>query len=184
MGNARGMCGTLDADLKVQRTIKRVEFTASLCILTKITRSTAAHVDNKSIIDGFWGGRKEGYRPNNKSCRVGSNSQKKWSQTTTTAHVTEGGVIFPSCFPGWVARAARLPNGRGGDHRHVGNFSTATTGFKLRFNTPAKRHCDIPCVTVRKVSPRSLTWALWIVRSEHRNFVRCECEKPWKPNTS
>ena len=56
---ARGMCGTLDEDLKVQRTIKRVEFTAFLCFLAKITGPTTAHVDNKGIIDGFWRGRKD-----------------------------------------------------------------------------------------------------------------------------
>ena len=51
-----GMHGTLDADLEVQRTIKRAELTALLCLTRKATGPTMVHVDNKGIIDGLWGG--------------------------------------------------------------------------------------------------------------------------------
>ena len=42
-----GMCGTFDADLHVQRTIKREELTAILCFLGWIGGPTTAHADNK-----------------------------------------------------------------------------------------------------------------------------------------
>ena len=46
------MYGTLDAELEVQRTIKRAELTALLCI-----GPTVVHVDNERIIGGLWSGR-------------------------------------------------------------------------------------------------------------------------------
>ena len=49
----RGICGTLDAELEVQRTVRRVELTAFFC-LRRIIGSTAAHVDNKGINAGLW----------------------------------------------------------------------------------------------------------------------------------
>ena len=51
-----GMHGTRDADLEVQRTIKRAELSAFLCLPRKATGPTMVHVDNKGIIDGLWGG--------------------------------------------------------------------------------------------------------------------------------
>ena len=51
-----GMYGTLDAELKVQRTIKRAELTAFWCLLRKAIGPTVVHVDNKGIIDGLWRG--------------------------------------------------------------------------------------------------------------------------------
>ena len=54
MGPMRGMYGTLDADLEVQRTIKRAELTAFLCLSRKVIGPTTVHVDNKGIIDGLW----------------------------------------------------------------------------------------------------------------------------------
>ena len=47
-----GMCGTLDAELEVQRTTHRVELTAFLCLLRKAIGPTVVHVDNTGIIDG------------------------------------------------------------------------------------------------------------------------------------
>ena len=44
------MYGTLEAGLEVERTIKRAELTAFLCLLKKV------HVDNKGILDGLWRG--------------------------------------------------------------------------------------------------------------------------------
>ena len=51
-GPVHGMYGTLDAELEVQRTIKRAEVTALLCLLTAII----GHGDNKGIINGLWRG--------------------------------------------------------------------------------------------------------------------------------
>ena len=39
MGPTHGMYGTLDAELEVQRTIKRAELTAFLCLLKESHRS-------------------------------------------------------------------------------------------------------------------------------------------------
>ena len=46
MGPLHGMYGTLDAELEVQRTIKRAELTAFLCFLRKVICLTNVHVDN------------------------------------------------------------------------------------------------------------------------------------------
>ena len=54
--SVRGMRGTLDAELDVQRTIKRAELTDVLCLLTGVVGPTTAHVDNEGIIDGLWTG--------------------------------------------------------------------------------------------------------------------------------
>ena len=51
MGPMRGMHGTLDAE--VQRTIKKAELTASLCLFKSTVGPTTAHVDTKGIINGF-----------------------------------------------------------------------------------------------------------------------------------
>ena len=50
------MYRTLEAELEVQRTIKRAELTAFLCLLKKVIGATMVHVDNKGIIDGLWRG--------------------------------------------------------------------------------------------------------------------------------
>ena len=46
-----GCWGTLDAELEVQRTIKRAELTAFLCLLRKAIGPTMVHVDSKGIFD-------------------------------------------------------------------------------------------------------------------------------------
>ena len=56
LGPMHGMYGTLDAGLEVQRTIKRAELMAFLCLLRKAMGPTMYHVDNKGIIDGLWRG--------------------------------------------------------------------------------------------------------------------------------
>ena len=53
-----GMCGSLDAEYEVQRTIKRAELTAFLCLLRKVSGTIKVHVDNKGIIDGLRKGEK------------------------------------------------------------------------------------------------------------------------------
>ena len=61
LGRMHGMCGTLEAGLEVQRTIKRAELTAFSCLLKKNIGATKAHVDSKGIIDGLWKRRDEMY---------------------------------------------------------------------------------------------------------------------------
>ena len=51
-----GMYGALGAELEVQRTIKRAEVTAFLCLFRKTVGPTTRHVDNKGTIDGLWRG--------------------------------------------------------------------------------------------------------------------------------
>ena len=53
MGSTHGMYGTWSANLEVERTIKKAELTAFLCLLTRIVGPTTAHVGNKRIIDGL-----------------------------------------------------------------------------------------------------------------------------------
>ena len=50
------MYGSIEAELEVQRTIKRAELTAFLCLFKKVTGPIKVHVDNKGIIDGLWRG--------------------------------------------------------------------------------------------------------------------------------
>ena len=54
MGPMHGMYGTLEAGLEVQRSVKRAELTAFLCLLRKVIGPTMVHVDNKGIIGGPW----------------------------------------------------------------------------------------------------------------------------------
>ena len=56
MGSKHGMYGVLDTKLEVQRTIKRAELTAFLCLLRRIIGPDTEHIDNKGIIDGLWRG--------------------------------------------------------------------------------------------------------------------------------
>ena len=54
MAPMRGMYGTLEAELEVQRTIKRAELTAFLCLFRKAIGPTMVHVDNEGIIEWLW----------------------------------------------------------------------------------------------------------------------------------
>ena len=49
-----GLYGTLDAEFEVQRTTKRAELTAFLCLLRRTVGRSTAHVENKGIIHGLW----------------------------------------------------------------------------------------------------------------------------------
>ena len=49
----------MDAELEVQRTIKRAEVTAFLCLLKKVVGPIKVHVDNKGIINGLWRGERK-----------------------------------------------------------------------------------------------------------------------------
>ena len=53
MGPLHGMYGSMEAEFEVQRTIKRAELTAFLCLLSKVCGPIKIHVDNKGIIDGL-----------------------------------------------------------------------------------------------------------------------------------
>ena len=53
MGPLHGMYGSMEAEFGVQRTIKRAELTAFLCLLERVIGPFKVHVDNKGIIDGL-----------------------------------------------------------------------------------------------------------------------------------
>ena len=57
------MYGSMEAELEVQRTIKRAELTAFLCLLKKVIGPKKVHVDNKGIIDGLWRGARKRINP-------------------------------------------------------------------------------------------------------------------------
>ena len=58
-----GMYGSVEAVFEVQRTVKRAELTAFLCLLRKVIGPIKVHVDNKGIIDGLRKGVKECIKP-------------------------------------------------------------------------------------------------------------------------
>ena len=49
------MYGSMKAEYEVQRTTKRAELIASLCLLRKVCEPIKVHVDNQGIIDGSHG---------------------------------------------------------------------------------------------------------------------------------
>ena len=53
MGPMHGMYGTLDAGLEEERTMKKAELTAFLCLLRKAIGPTMVHVDDRGINDGL-----------------------------------------------------------------------------------------------------------------------------------
>ena len=58
-----GMYDSVEAEFEVQRTIKRAELTAFLCLLRKVIGPIKVHVDNKGIVDGLRKGEKECIKP-------------------------------------------------------------------------------------------------------------------------
>ena len=54
---------SMEAEHEVQRTIKRAELTALLCLLRKVCGPIKIHVDNKGMIDGLRKGEKECIKP-------------------------------------------------------------------------------------------------------------------------
>ena len=69
-----GFCGAMEAEYEVQRTIKRAELTAFLCLLRKACGPTKVHVDNKGIIDGL-----RVYEVKSRRCGL---VDKYWGRTT------------------------------------------------------------------------------------------------------
>ena len=63
MGPLHGMYGAMEAEYELQRTIKRAELTAFLCLLKKVSGPIKVHVDNKGIIDGLRKGEQECIKP-------------------------------------------------------------------------------------------------------------------------
>ena len=61
-GASRGVCG-LAVRSEVQRTIKRAELTAFLCLLTKVIGPIKVQVDYKGIINGLWRGERKCINP-------------------------------------------------------------------------------------------------------------------------
>ena len=70
MGLMHGMDGTLDAELEVQRTMKRAEKPAFLRLLRKAIGRTVVHVDIKGIIDGLWRRRGEVQLPKKRTTQT------------------------------------------------------------------------------------------------------------------
>ena len=62
-GHCMGCMVSMEAEYEVQRTVKRAELTAFLCILKKVIGSIKVHVDNKGIIDALRKGEKECVKP-------------------------------------------------------------------------------------------------------------------------
>ena len=63
VGPLHGMYGSMAAEFEVQRTIKKAEMTAFLCLLKRVIGPTRAHVDNKGIVDGLRRGERECIKP-------------------------------------------------------------------------------------------------------------------------
>ena len=53
LGPMHGMSGTMDAELEVERAMKRAELTVFLCLLRKAIGPLVVLVDNKGVIDGL-----------------------------------------------------------------------------------------------------------------------------------
>ena len=69
MGPLHGMCGSMEAELEVQRATKRAELAAFLCLLRKVSGPIKVHVDNKGIIDGLRKGEKQVNQAKSRRCR-------------------------------------------------------------------------------------------------------------------
>ena len=63
MEPSHGIFGAMEVEYEVQRTIKRAELTAFLCLLSIVCGPIKVHVDNKGRIDGLRKGEKECIRP-------------------------------------------------------------------------------------------------------------------------
>ena len=58
LGPLHGMYGLMEAEFEFQRTMKRAELTAFLCLLKNVIGSIKLHVGNTRIVEGLW--REEG----------------------------------------------------------------------------------------------------------------------------
>ena len=58
----------MEAELEVQRTIKRAGLTAFLCLLKKVVGPIKVQVDNKGIVEGLWRGERKCMDPKAGRC--------------------------------------------------------------------------------------------------------------------
>ena len=63
MGPLHGMYSSMEVELEVQRTIKRAELTAFVCLLKRVIGPIKVHVDHKGIIVVLWRGERECIKP-------------------------------------------------------------------------------------------------------------------------
>ena len=63
-----GMYGSMEAELEIQRTIKRAELMAFVCFFKRVMGPIKVHVGNKGVIDGLRKGEKV-YQPKSGRCR-------------------------------------------------------------------------------------------------------------------
>ena len=68
MGPLHGMYGSVEAEFEVQRTIKRAELTAFLCLLKRVIGPIEVYVDNNGIFDGLRRGERE-HQAKSRRCR-------------------------------------------------------------------------------------------------------------------
>ena len=81
-----GMYGTLDAELKVQRTIKRSGLTAFLFLFRRIIGPTTAHFDNKGII-AEWRREMKCIGPKAKDVEACAQSRRSWWRSGTSKRI-------------------------------------------------------------------------------------------------
>ena len=68
LGPLHGMYGSMEAEFQVQRTIKRAELTAFLCLLKKVIGPIKVHVDNRRIFSRAMERRKKMHRSKSWRC--------------------------------------------------------------------------------------------------------------------
>ena len=59
LGPLHGMYGSMEAEFEVQRTIKRAELTAFLCLFKELIGPIKVHVHKTGNIDGLWRGERK-----------------------------------------------------------------------------------------------------------------------------
>ena len=72
----------MEAEYEVQRTIKRAELTAFLCLTRKVCGPIKVYVDNKGTIDGLRKSEKECIKP-----RVGDADLWNWQKEVSWWHI-------------------------------------------------------------------------------------------------
>ena len=70
MGPLHGMYGSMEAECEAQRTIKRAQLTAFLCLLRKVSGPNKVHVDNEGTIGVSRQGEKRVYQAWSRRCRL------------------------------------------------------------------------------------------------------------------
>ena len=85
-----GMYGTLDAKLEMQRTVKRAELTAFLCLSGEVIGPTMVHCDNTGIVGWAVEGRNEVHWPKSEGRRLVDLDLERIAQSTPRRHIGEG----------------------------------------------------------------------------------------------